>query len=188
MWQRHHDVVGIALGTPAYMAPEQAAASPNIDARADIYAWGIMAYELFAGRPPFSGRSPQAILAAQVSEAPEHVLKLRPALPPSLATLIMRCLESTRRTGHKPPVRSSTLIRMSTLIAISRTGSRAHPTGARKACLRLIEAAHRCHAAVSHHWPSGAKESARRRSLCRAARPYDSMASLRADRRTAQED
>jgi serine/threonine protein kinase len=93
MWQRHHDVVGIALGTPAYMAPEQAAASPNIDARADIYAWGIMAYELFAGRPPFSGRSPQAILAAQVSEAPEHVLKLRPALPPSLATLIMRCLE-----------------------------------------------------------------------------------------------
>jgi serine/threonine-protein kinase len=75
------------------MAPEQAAASPNIDARADIYAWGIMAYELFAGRPPFSGRSPQAILAAQVSEAPEPVLRLRSMLPPPLAALIMRCLE-----------------------------------------------------------------------------------------------
>jgi serine/threonine protein kinase/tetratricopeptide (TPR) repeat protein len=85
--------LGVALGTPAYMAPEQAAASPNIDARADIYAWGIMAYEMFAGRAPFSGRSPQAILAAQVSEAPEHVLKLRPSLPPPLAALIMRCLE-----------------------------------------------------------------------------------------------
>ena len=85
--------LGIALGTPAYMSPEQAAASPNIDARADIYAWGIMAYELFAGRPPFSGRSPQAILAAQVSEMPEHVQKLRPALPAPLAALIMRCLE-----------------------------------------------------------------------------------------------
>ena len=85
--------LGIALGTPAYMAPEQAAASPNIDARSDIYAWGVMAYELFAGRPPFAGRSPQAILAAQVSEIPEHVQKLRPALPPPLSALIMRCLE-----------------------------------------------------------------------------------------------
>jgi serine/threonine-protein kinase len=50
--------LGVALGTPAFMATEQAAASPNIDARADIYAWGIMAYELFAGRSPFSGRAP----------------------------------------------------------------------------------------------------------------------------------
>jgi serine/threonine-protein kinase len=85
--------MGIALGTPAYMAPEQAAASPNIDARADLYALGVMAYELFAGRPPFAGRSPQATLAAHVSEAPEPIQKLRPSLPPALATLIMRCLE-----------------------------------------------------------------------------------------------
>jgi len=85
--------LGVALGTPAYMSPEQAAASPNIDARADVYAFGIMAYELFAGRPPFAGRSPQAMLAAHVSEAPEQILKLRPALPVALASLIMRCLE-----------------------------------------------------------------------------------------------
>ena len=85
--------LGVALGTPAYMSPEQAAASPTIDARADIYAFGIMAYELFAGRPPFAGRSPQAILAAQVAEVPEQVLKLRPSLPPALAALVMRCLE-----------------------------------------------------------------------------------------------
>lgn len=85
--------MGIALGTPAYMSPEQAAASPDIDARADIYAFGVMAYEMFAGRAPFAGRSPQQILAAQVSEAPESVLKLRPSLPPQLAALIMRCLE-----------------------------------------------------------------------------------------------
>jgi TolB-like protein len=85
--------LGVALGTPAYMSPEQAAAAPNIDARADVYAFGVMAYELFAGRPPFHGRSPQAMLAAHVTEAPEAIQKLRPALPPALASLIMRCLE-----------------------------------------------------------------------------------------------
>ena len=52
-----------------------------------------MAYELFAGQPPFSGRSPQALLAAHVTEVPEPVAKLRPSLPPALASLIMRCLE-----------------------------------------------------------------------------------------------
>jgi serine/threonine-protein kinase len=85
--------LGIALGTPAYMAPEQAAASPNIDARADLYAFGAMAYELFAGRPPFAGRSPQATLAAHVAEMPEAIGNLRPSVPPAVASLIMRCLE-----------------------------------------------------------------------------------------------
>ena len=84
--------LGVALGTPAYMSSEQAAANPNIDARADVYAFGIMAYELFAGRAPFAGRSPQAMLAAHVTEAPEQILKLR-STPPALASLIMRCLE-----------------------------------------------------------------------------------------------
>ena len=92
--------LGVALGTPAYMSPEQATAAPNIDARTDIYALGVMAYELFAGRPPFSGRSPQAILAAQVTEAPEPVQRLRPSLPPALSALIMRCLE--KRAADRP--------------------------------------------------------------------------------------
>ncbi|MCH7476367.1 MAG: protein kinase, partial [Gemmatimonadetes bacterium] len=85
--------VGVALGTPAYMAPEQAAAAPNIDHRADIYAVGALAYELLTGRPPFTGNTPQMILAAHVTEAPEPVTDHRPAVPPVLAQLVMRCLE-----------------------------------------------------------------------------------------------
>ena len=63
--------LGLALGTPAYMAPEQASGDAHVDHRADIYALGVMAYEMLAGRAPFLGRSTQATLAAHVLEMPE---------------------------------------------------------------------------------------------------------------------
>jgi len=84
---------GVALGTPAYMAPEQATADPLLDHRVDIYAVGVLAYELLTGRPPFTGGTPQAILAAQVTEAPEPITKHRPAMPEALGQLVMKCLE-----------------------------------------------------------------------------------------------
>ena len=84
---------GLALGTPAYMAPEQAAADPHTDHRADIYALGVLAYEILAGRPPFTGPSAQAVVAAHLAQAPIPIADLRPNVPPGLATLIMRCLE-----------------------------------------------------------------------------------------------
>src|SRR5436309_1482619 len=82
----------MALGTPAYMAPEQAAGDPNVDHRADLYAVGALGYELLAGRPPFSGMSPQGMLAAQVTATPDPVTQHRATVPPALAALIMRCL------------------------------------------------------------------------------------------------
>jgi serine/threonine protein kinase len=82
-----------APGTPAYMAPEQAAADPQVDHRADIYALGAVGYEMLAGRPPFLGTSPQAVLAAHVTQRPDPLDKLRSSMPPALASLIMRCLE-----------------------------------------------------------------------------------------------
>src|SRR3989441_871952 len=84
--------LGMALGTPAYMAPEQAAGDPNVDHRADLYAVGALGYELLAGRPPFSGMSPQGMLAAQVTATPDPVTQHRATVPPALAALIMRCL------------------------------------------------------------------------------------------------
>ncbi|MEP7067448.1 MAG: protein kinase, partial [Gemmatimonadota bacterium] len=85
--------IGIALGTPAYMAPEQAAGDPNVDHRADLYAFGAMAYEMLCGRPPFSGMSPQQVLAAHVTLPPAPLNAQRTSVPPALNTLVMRCLE-----------------------------------------------------------------------------------------------
>ena len=83
---------GTSLGTPAYMAPEQVAADPDVDHRADLYAFGCMAYELLTGRAPFAGRSPQKLLVAQMSETPQPVTDFRPDTPPELAQLVMQCL------------------------------------------------------------------------------------------------
>jgi Tol biopolymer transport system component len=83
---------GVALGTPAYMAPEQATADPNLDHRVDIYAVGIMGYELLTGRTPFAGLNAQQMLAAQVTEDPAPLARFRPALSPALQSVIMRCL------------------------------------------------------------------------------------------------
>ena len=74
--------MGVTLGTPAYMAPEQASADPAMDHRVDVYAFGIMAYEMLTGQPPFAGRSPQAILGAHLAALPEPVTAHRPGLPP----------------------------------------------------------------------------------------------------------
>ena len=85
--------VGISLGTPQYMAPEQAAADPNVDGRADIYALGIVTYEMLVGSPPFHGRTPQALLAAQLTELPAPLASRRYDIPSLVADLIMKCLE-----------------------------------------------------------------------------------------------
>jgi tRNA A-37 threonylcarbamoyl transferase component Bud32/tetratricopeptide (TPR) repeat protein len=85
--------IGSSLGTPAYMAPEQAAADENTNHRADIYAYGVMAYEMLAGRAPFHGKSGQKLLAAQMSERPEPIEEIRPDVPPLLGQLVMKCLE-----------------------------------------------------------------------------------------------
>ncbi|MFN2317449.1 MAG: protein kinase [Gemmatimonadales bacterium] len=84
---------GIALGTPAYMAPEQATADPSLDHRADLYAFGVLAYEMLAGRPPFQHATMQGLIAAHVTTPPERLTVHRASVPPALEALVMRCLE-----------------------------------------------------------------------------------------------
>src|SRR5689334_18711126 len=83
---------GLAIGTPAYMAPEQLAGDPNADHRMDIYAVGLLAYELVTGVSPFTGPSPRETLAAQLSHDPKPLHEVSAEIPRSLSTLIMRCL------------------------------------------------------------------------------------------------
>ncbi|MEO8452790.1 MAG: serine/threonine-protein kinase [Gemmatimonadota bacterium] len=76
--------VGTSLGTPSYIAPEQAAGDANVDHRADLYALGVVAYEMLAGEPPFGNRSAQQLIVAHVVEAPPPLDRRRPDLPPWL--------------------------------------------------------------------------------------------------------
>ncbi|MEP6491952.1 MAG: serine/threonine-protein kinase [bacterium] len=83
---------GIAIGTPAYMAPEQLAGDSSADHRMDIYAVGLLAYELLHGVSPFTGPSPRETLAAQLTRDPKPLHEVSAAVPRSLSDLIMRCL------------------------------------------------------------------------------------------------
>jgi len=85
--------MGTAIGTPAYMAPEQVAGDPNLDHRVDLYALGCMAQELLTGKAPFADRTPQRMLAAHLSEAPPAMRTLRPDCPAPLTTLVERLLQ-----------------------------------------------------------------------------------------------
>src|SRR5512132_3904595 len=83
---------GIAIGTPAYMAPEQLAGDVAANHRIDIYAVGLLAYELVTGVSPFTGPSPRETLAAQLTRDPMPLHEVSQEIPRTLSALIMRCL------------------------------------------------------------------------------------------------
>ncbi len=95
----HLTSLGSVLGTPQYMAPEQAAGRA-VDQRADVYALGILLYELLAGRPPFLDPNPVQVLMMQQTAAPRPLAELRPDVPASLEAFVMRTL--AKDPGARP--------------------------------------------------------------------------------------
>ncbi|MGI8510835.1 MAG: serine/threonine-protein kinase, partial [Gemmatimonadaceae bacterium] len=83
---------GISMGTLLYMAPEQAAADPDLDGRADLYSLGVTAYEMLTGDPPFAHLPARSMLAARMSLTPPSLASKRSDVPPALDRLLLRCL------------------------------------------------------------------------------------------------
>ena len=113
---------GTSLGTPAYMAPEQALGDPGTDHRADIYAWGVVAWELLGGAHPFGDRpTMQAMIAAHVAESPPSLAARRPEVPAALAAVVMRCLE--KDPANRPASASEALVALESANSSGNTSS-----------------------------------------------------------------
>jgi len=124
--------VGMTLGTPGYMAPEQATGDPALDHRADLYSVGVLAYELLTARRPFAGTSIQKLLVAHAVETPVPLQQVAPGVAPALAAIVMRCLEK------RPEDRYASAHELLTALEALPTGNASAaaalggPTGARR--------------------------------------------------------
>ena len=112
---------GTSLGTPAYMAPEQAAGEADVDHRADIYAIGAMLFEMVAGALPFAGTYQQVVMAKMAKDAPSLALQV-PAVPAALARLVARCL--ARDPAERPATAEALLAELRALARPEATGDR----------------------------------------------------------------
>ena len=101
---------GMAIGTPAYMAPEQIAADPAADHRMDLYALGLLGYEMLTGQVPFKEDSPQKTMAAQLTREPDSVEDSRGDVPPRLSALIKRLL--AKIPSDRPALASEVVVEL----------------------------------------------------------------------------
>jgi serine/threonine-protein kinase len=96
---------GVAIGTPAYMSPEQASGSGKIDARSDVYSLGCVLYEMLAGEPPFTGPTPQAIIARHISETLPSLAVVRPTIAAPFQAVVERALAKSPADRYPTPER-----------------------------------------------------------------------------------
>lgn len=107
--------LGLPLGSPPYMAPEQISGDPAIDYRADLYSLGVVAFEMLAGRHPFAGLKGYHLMAAHLIETPAPLAALRPDVPPALAALVAHLLQ--KRAADRPASATEVLERLEAVVA-----------------------------------------------------------------------
>jgi serine/threonine-protein kinase len=88
--------LGLTVGTPLYMSPEQASAAPDIDGRADLYSMGVILYQMLAGKPPFDGHDAMAVLAQMMSAIPTPLGQLCHEAPVMLVKVVERAMNRDR--------------------------------------------------------------------------------------------
>jgi serine/threonine-protein kinase len=93
---------GVAVGTPAYMSPEQAAGSKDLDGRSDLYSLGCVLYEMLAGEPPFTGPTAESVVHQHLTVEPRSITALRPAVPRWVAAALTRALAKTPADRFSP--------------------------------------------------------------------------------------
>ena len=93
---------GVAIGTPQYMSPEQAAGSRDLDGRSDLYGLGCVLYEMLAGQPPFTGPTVESVIHQHLAVEPPHITSIRPAVPAFVAAALQRALAKTPADRFNP--------------------------------------------------------------------------------------
>jgi eukaryotic-like serine/threonine-protein kinase len=116
--------VGTSVGTPAYMAPEQALGDAATDHHADLYSWGIVAYEVLSGAHPFADRvTPQALVSAHISETPRALWQLDANVPREISDVVMQCL--AKDPVQRPATAGELLARLGSIATPSESSGRA---------------------------------------------------------------
>ena len=108
---------GLAIGTPTYMSPEQAAGSSDVDGRSDLYSLGCVLYEMLAGHPPFTGPL-ESMVHQHLTVEPPAITTVRPAVPPTVAAALQRVLAKTPADRFSPAAQFAEALRPPTVVAM----------------------------------------------------------------------
>jgi serine/threonine-protein kinase len=129
---------GVGLGTPTYMSPEQTVGERSIDHRADLYALGVMAYELLAGVVPFTGGSLQALVTAHLASRPAPLATHRRDVPPALEALVMHLLEKLAANRPASAAEVGVVLRGIEQAGLAESPADGERVGVRRRLLRRI--------------------------------------------------